>query len=71
MTRAPQIKQLQNDWDTNPRFKRLKRDYCADDVVGLRGLLQPVFTQAKRGAEKLCDRVNGGAKKGYTFVANQ
>ena len=71
MTREQRIKQLQNDWDTNPRCKNLKRDYCAKHVVCLRGLLQPVFTQAKRGAEKLWDRINGGTKKGYTFVAHQ
>ena len=31
----------------------------------LRGSLQPEYTLAKRGAEKLWDKVNGGAKKGY------
>jgi len=65
MTREEQIKQLQQDWDTNPRWKNVKRDYSAEDVVRLRGSLQPDYTLAKRGAEKLWDLVNGGAKKGY------
>ncbi len=65
MTREQQIKQLQDDWDTNPRWKNVKRDYTAEDVVRLRGSLQPDYTLATRGAEKLWELVNGGAKKGY------
>ncbi len=65
MTREEQIKQLQHDWDTNPRWANVKRDYSAEDVVRLRGSLQPDYTLAKRGAEKLWELVNGGAKKGY------
>lgn len=65
MTREEQIKQLQNDWDTNPRWKNVKRDYSAEDVVRLRGSLQPDYTLAKRGAEKLWELVNGSSKKGY------
>ncbi len=65
MTREQQIKQLQDDWDTNPRWKNVKRDYSAADVVRLRGSLQPDYTLAKRGAEKLWELVNGSAKKGY------
>jgi isocitrate lyase len=65
MTRDEQIKQLQNDWDSNPRWKNVKRDYSAEDVVRLRGSVQPEYTLAKRGAERLWELVNGGAKKGY------
>ena len=65
MTREEQIKQLQNDWDTNPRWANVKRGYSAEDVVRLRGSVQPEYTLAKRGAEKLWDLVNGSAKKGY------
>jgi len=65
MTREQQIKQLQDDWDTNPRWKNVKRDYSAEDVVRLRGSLQPEYTLATRGAEKLWELVNGSAKKGY------
>jgi isocitrate lyase len=65
MTREQQIKQLQDDWDTNPRWENVKRDYTAEDVVRLRGSVQPEYTLAKRGAERLWDLVNGSAKKGY------
>ena len=60
-----QIAALQQDWDTNPRWKGLKRTYSAADVVRLRGSVQPEYTLAKRGAERLWELVNGGSKKGY------
>ncbi len=47
-----------------PRWKGVKRGYTAADVVRLRGSLQPEHTLAKRGAEKLWEKINGGAKKG-------
>ncbi len=65
MTREEQIKQLKKDWADNPRWKNVKRGYSAEDVVRLRGSVQPEHTLARRGAEKLWDLVNGGAKKGY------
>ena len=65
MTREEQIKQLENDWATNPRWKNVKRGYSAEDVVRLRGSVQPEHTIAKKGAEKLWALVNGDAKKGY------
>ncbi len=63
--RAAQIEQLENDWATNPRWNGIKRNYSAADVVRLRGSVQPEYTYARRGAEKLWDLVNGSAKKGY------
>nr|WP_232226733.1 isocitrate lyase [Algiphilus aromaticivorans] len=65
MSREEQIKQLENDWATNPRWKGVKRPYSATDVVRLRGSVQPEYTLARQGAEKLWNLVNGGAKKGY------
>ena len=53
------------DWATKPRWKGVKRGYSAADVVRLRGSLPIEYTLAKRGAEKLWDKINGGAKKGY------
>ena len=32
-----QSKQLQQDWETNPRWKNAKRTYSAEDVIRLRG----------------------------------
>jgi isocitrate lyase len=57
-TRAEQIAALQHDWDSNPRWKGVTRNYTAQDVVRLRGSLAIEHTIAKRGAEKLWDLVN-------------
>jgi len=53
-----QIKQLEQDWATNPRWKGLKRGYGAADVVRLRGSLKVEHTLARRGAEKLWSLCN-------------
>ncbi|KHF25487.1 isocitrate lyase [Solemya velum gill symbiont] len=65
MNRQEQAAALEKDWAENPRWKNVKRGYTAEDVVRLRGSLQPEYTLARRGAEKLWDLVNGDAKKGY------
>src|SRR3978361_463196 len=56
--RELETQKLQKDWDTNPRWKGIKRGYSAADVVRLRGSLQVEHTLAKRGAAKLWDLVN-------------
>ena len=53
-----QVDELNNDWKTNPRWKGVKRDYSAEDVVRLRGSVQIEHTLARRGAEKLWKLVN-------------
>ncbi|MDD3517461.1 MAG: isocitrate lyase [Chromatiales bacterium] len=65
MNREQQIKALEQTWRTDPRWQGVRRDYGADEVVRLRGSLQPEYTLARRGAERLWSLVNGGAKKGY------
>jgi len=65
VTREEQIKAIEKDWAENPRWANVKRNYSAADVVRLRGSVIPEYTYARRGAEKLWDLVNGGAKKGY------
>ena len=65
MNRQEQIKALKQDWQDNPRWSNVKRSYSAEDVVRLRGSVQPECTYARRGAEKLWELVNGSAKKGY------
>jgi isocitrate lyase len=57
-SREQQVQALQHDWDTNPRWKGVKRTYTAADVVRLRGSVQVEHTLAKRGAEKLWHLVN-------------
>ena len=56
--RELEVQKLQKDWDTNPRWKNIKRGYSAADVIRLRGSLQVEHTLAKRGAEKLWNLVN-------------
>ncbi|NOV26321.1 isocitrate lyase [Cupriavidus necator] len=53
MNRQEQIQALQKDWDTNPRWKGITRNFTAEDVVRLRGSVQVEHTLARRGAEKL------------------
>src|SRR3954469_15930625 len=57
-TREEQARQLQQQWETDPRWKGVKRSYTADDVIRLRGSVQVEHTLAKRGAEKLWHSVN-------------
>ncbi len=58
MNREKAAKQLTKEWAENPRWKGVKRDYTAEDVVRLRGSIQPEYTYARRGAEKLWKLVN-------------
>ncbi len=61
MDRAEQIRELEKDWARNPRWKGIKRDYKAADVVKLRGSVQIEYTLARHGAEKLWRLVNEDA----------
>ncbi len=56
--RELEAQKLQKEWDSNPRWKGIKRGYSAEDVVKLRGSIQIEHTLAKRGAEKLWRLVN-------------
>ena len=44
---------LSRDWETNPRWRGIKRDYSAVDVVRLRGSIPIEHTLARYGAERL------------------
>jgi isocitrate lyase len=48
MSRQEQAKQLQQQWETDPRWKGVKRSYTAEDVIRLRGSVQVEHTLAKR-----------------------
>ena len=52
-SREQQIQAVARDWAENPRWKGIKRNYSAEDVVRLRGSIQVEHTLARRGAEKL------------------
>ena len=47
MSRELEVQKLQKEWDTNPRWKGIKRGYTAEDVVRLRGA--PHFPEAPPG----------------------
>jgi isocitrate lyase len=53
MSRDRQIAELEKEWTDSPRWKGIKRDYRAADVVRLRGSVQVEHTLARLGAEKL------------------
>lgn len=65
MNRKQQAEALHQEWQNNPRWKNVKRNYSAEEVVRLRGSIQPEYTLARRGAEKLWSLINGDARKGY------
>ena len=44
---------LQHEWETDPRWKGVKRDYTAEDVIRLRGSVNEEHTLARRGATRL------------------
>ncbi len=53
MGNAAAIKQLEQQWATESRWRGIKRGYSAADVVRLRGSIHIEHTLARRGAEKL------------------
>ena len=50
--------EIQKDWDTNPRWKGITRNYTAEQVAELQGTVVEEHTLARRGAEILWDKVN-------------
>lgn len=44
---------IRKDWETNPRWKNVTRDYTAEEVVRLQGSFNVEHTIARRGAERL------------------
>src|SRR5690349_5445150 len=49
----PSAEQIKLDWTNNPRWKGIKRNYTAEDVVRLRGTVHVEHSLARLGAEKL------------------
>jgi len=45
--------EIQNEWQSNPRWNGVRRDYSAADVARLRGNVRVEYSLAKQGAEKL------------------
>ncbi len=58
MSFESEVRKLEQDWGTNPRWKDVTRAYGAEEVVKLRGSLHIEHTLARRGAEKLWDLIH-------------
>ena len=56
--KARTAEEIQKDWDTNPRWKGITRNYTAEQVAELQGNVVEEHTLARRGAEILWDKVN-------------
>lgn len=52
--------EIQKDWDENPRWQHVKRDYTAEQVEKLQGTVVEEHTLARRGAEILWEAINKG-----------
>src|ERR1700733_2045346 len=50
-----QAAQLQREWETDPRWAGITRDYSARDVIRLRGRAAGEHRLARRGAGRLWD----------------
>ena len=48
-----------------PRWEGIRRPYSAEEVVKLRGSVNPECTLAQNGAAKMWKLLHGGSKKGY------
>jgi isocitrate lyase len=51
-------KLIEKDWEQNPRWEGITRDYTAEDVLRLRGSVDIKYTLAEMGAERLWDLLN-------------
>ncbi len=49
---------LEEDWNNNPRWDGVHRDYTAEDVIRLRGSIREQHTLASRTATKLWELLN-------------
>ena len=54
-TRTQQIEELNKEW-TNPRWEGITRPYSAEEVVKLRGSVNPECTLAQLGSAITADR---------------
>jgi isocitrate lyase len=52
-TQLPTPEQITLDWNNNPRWAGIRRNYLAEDVVRLRGTVAIEHSLARRGAERL------------------
>jgi isocitrate lyase len=62
LSQAAQAKKLKEQWASDPRWNNVERPYSAEEVVRLRGSVQPEYTYARNGANKLWRLINGEAQ---------
>ena len=55
---ARTAEEIKKDWETNPRWKDITRNYTAEDVEALQGTVVEENTLARRGAEILFDAIH-------------
>ena len=53
-------KEIQKNWDENPRWKGIKRPYTAAEVVNLKGSFPIDYSLARAGAETIDNRPKAG-----------
>lgn len=59
--KAAEIARLQKLWETDPRWKGIKRNYTAAEVVKLRGSIQVEHTLATLGSQRFWNLLNNEA----------
>ncbi|ASY74865.1 isocitrate lyase [Pectobacterium polaris] len=63
-SRTQQVQHIEKEWKT-ARWEGITRPYSAEDVVNLRGSVNPECTLAQLGAAKLWNLLHGDSRKGY------
>lgn len=58
MKNQEEIRQLEQDWKENPRWKGVERPYTAEEVLRLRGSYKIDYTIARMMSEKLWEKLN-------------
>ncbi|MBV9227667.1 MAG: isocitrate lyase [Chloroflexi bacterium] len=53
MMSSQYVAEITKSWETDPRWRGIKRPYTAEDVLRLRGSIQIEYTLARMGAERL------------------
>lgn len=63
-SRTQQVQHIEKEWKT-ARWEGITRSYSAEDVINLRGSVNPECTLAQLGAAKLWNLLHGDSRKGY------
>ncbi|MBE5214932.1 isocitrate lyase [Pectobacterium sp. A535-S3-A17] len=63
-SRTQQVQHIEKEWKT-ARWEGITRPYSAEDVINLRGSVNPECTLAQLGTAKLWNLLHGDARKGY------